>query len=333
LPDLLKNLKIGSMVRRLDTSIRFYGKVLDQHGKLIEGAVVTVQVGRFDVMAPLFMGVQTVEVLTDQNGYFQIINVRGSDIFIKEISKDGHEFRYDMNSEYGFQYGGSGGETVFVPDKNSPVIFRMRKRLQDRTFLFEKPSSGIQVLAEDSGMLKGTDFIEGKRTRLPEDKVKHSLSEKCDLWYQVTYEEESGDWNVVLKPGGPNGGILVTDQKLYVAPEDGYQKEWSFEPVSRKNPKTNFVYLKSRSPAIFSRLEIYSVVVTDGFVRIRWKRATNPYGDRVLDAVDMENLSSHERLELKKRLKSEAQAALREGRLPERPKILALIEAAKRGAE
>jgi len=321
------------MVKSLDTSVHFYGRVVDQNGDPIAGAQVSVGIRRFSLVGPFFMGSKNIHVETDQDGFFAVFQLRGSQLFIGEITRDGYEFSRKENLEDEFTYKGLPGEPVFVPNKNDPVIYRMRKKLQHRTFLFEKPSSGIQVLAEDSGMLKGTDFIEGKRTRRPEDKVKDFLSEKCDLWYQATYDEETGEWNVVLKPGGPNGGILVNDQKLYVAPEDGYQQEWSFVPVSRENPKTNFVYLKSRSPAIFSRLEVFSVVVTDGFVRIRWKVTTNPYGDRVLDAVDFPPYSQDPEIKriyaLKKRLKSEAQAALREGRLPERPRIMALIEAAK----
>lgn len=324
------------LVKSFDTSIDFYGRVLDQDDRPVEGAVVVVGIRHFSLVSTYFMGSKNIDVKTDQGGFFEISGHRGSDVFIGGISREGYEYMLSQNPVNSFDYGGS-NEPAFVPDKNDPVIFRMRKKLKNRTLMFEKPRSGIQVLLKESGLLKGTDFIEGKRTRRPEDKVKDSLSEKCDLWYQATYDEETGEWNVVLKPGGPNGGILVNDQKLFVGPEDGYQQEWSFVPESRKNPKTNFVYLKSRSPAIFSRLEIFSVVVTDGFVRIRWKVTTNPYGDRVLDSVDFPPYSTKPEIEriyqVGDRLEEEAKAALREGRLPPRPKIMALIEAAKRGEE
>ncbi len=212
-------------------------------------------------------------------------------------------------------------------------LFRLRKKLQNRTFLFENPDSGIQVLVKESGMLKGTDFIEVKRSRMSGDKSRDIRSENCDLFYRAIYDEETGDWSVFLKPGGPNGGILVSDQMLYVAPEDEYQPELSFVPDDGVMPDARYIYLKTRSPPIFSRIEITHVIAFENFFRMNAKVATNPYGDRVLDSVDMESLSSKQRLKLKTRLKSEAQAALREGRLPERPKIMALIEAAKRGEE
>jgi hypothetical protein len=102
-------------------------------------------------------------------------------------------------------------------------------------------------------------------------------------------------------------------------------------------PKDHFLYVKSRTPSIYSRVEITDIRVTREHVRIYGNSVTNPYGDRVLDAVDFPPYSGDPEIKriykLKDRLKSEAQAALAEGRLPPRPKIMALIEAAKRGEE
>ena len=57
----------------------------------------------------------------------------------------------------------------------------------------------------------------------------------------------------------------------------------------------------------------------------------------MLDAVDFPPYSTKPEIEriykVQDRLEAEAKAALREGRLPPRPKVMALIEAAKRGEE
>lgn len=331
--DLINNLTIGAMVKKLDTSIHFYGRVVDQNGDPVEGARVAVGIRRFSLFGPFFMGSKNLRAFTDREGHFDVWELRGSQLFIGEISREGYEFIRNENRNNDFTFKGLPGEPVFIPDKNDPVIFRLRKKQEDRTFLIEEPRGGVQVHAEDSGVLKGKDLIEGKGFRVPEGEPESHFSENCDLWYRAIFDEETGDWRVFLKSAGLGGGIFASDHSLYVAPDGGYLEEYSFVPVGREIPVDKFLYIRSRTPAIFTRLEIYSVVVTDGFVRIRWKSATNPYGERVLDSVDMESLSSKQWLKLKTRLKSEAQAALREGRLPERPKIMALIEAAKRGED
>ena len=326
--------QLRDLVKSLDRKIEFYGRVLDQFDRPVDGALVSMGTRHFSIISPMFFSTKNLEVSTDHGGFFEVLGYRGSDLFIGKISKDGYEYLRSQNPENSFDYGGTVGP-LFVADKVNPVVFRMRRRLQNRTFLFENMRSGIQVLRKESGLLKGIDFVEGMKSRMPGERPRDTRSKNCDLFYRAAYNEKSGEWHVILKPGGSEGGILVSDQMLYVSPEDGYQEEWSFVPVEHRIPNNRFIYLKSRLPAIYTRLEVIGVVVTDGFVRIRWKRVTNPYGDRVLDSVDFPPYSTKPEIEriyqVGDRLEEEAKAALREGRLPPRPKIMALIEAAKRG--
>lgn len=322
---------VVDLVKSFDTSIHFYGRVLDQDGRPVEGAVVEVGIRHFSLTGTYFMGSKKLEVTTDQGGFFEILGYRGSDLFIGGISKDGYEYILSQNRVNSFDYGGS-VEPPFIPDEGNPVVFRLRRRLTRRTFLIKEKHWGFGVNVEDSGMTRGYDFIENKRTRSPEDRPSKKWSEVCDLKYLATFEKETGKWEVVLSPCGPGGGILVSDQLLYEAPEDGYELEWAFVAEDLTLPKMHYLYMKSRSPLIFTRLDFTDINVTNEHVRLYGKYSTNPYGDRVLDAVDIP-LEPARRYQLEQRLKSEAQAALREGRLPERPKIMALIEAAKRGEE
>jgi hypothetical protein len=322
-----------NFVKSLDTTIHFYGKVVDQHGHPVDGAEVSVGIRRFSPVGTYFMESKDLTVTTGPDGLFEVFEIRGSELFVREIVREGYEFNRVENRNNSFEFGvGNGmiGAPSFIPDKNNPVIFRLRKKLQNRTFLFEGGWE-IQVKPEEVGLLKGKDFVEGKAWRKPGERRKDFLSEKCDLFYSASYEKENGNWHVVLRPGGPNGGIVASDRKLYVAPEDGYKEEYSFSLKDRDAIQNHFLYIRSRSPAIYSRLEINYVIPSDRFFSLGGERVTNPYGDRVLDSVDLDSLTSHQRVVLKARLKAEVRTMLGDGRLPQRPKVMALIEAVKRG--
>jgi len=331
-PDVAKTLGIGAVIGSLSTSIDFYGKLLDQDDRPIEGAVVTIHVRHFSPIPPFFMGTKYLSSKTGQDGIFEVHPGRGLDLFITEFSKEGYEFRSDMNPEHSFQYGGSGGEVVFVPDRDNPVIFRMRKKLQERTFLFSNRDWGLGINRDGSGEDRAYDFVEQKRTRPADRPPNNRWSEHCDLRYRATFDEEAGEWEVVFSSCGIGGGIFASPDELFEAPEGEYRAEWSFMAKDLDLPGDHFLYVKSRSPSVYSRVELTDIRATKEHVRIYGNTTTNPYGDRVLDAVDIPLESTH-RYRFEKRLKSEAQAALREGRLPERPKMMALIEAAIRGEE
>jgi TolA-binding protein len=274
--------------------------------------------------------VKTIEVLSNQHGFFRIKNIRGADLYIKEIEKDGFEYLRCQNPVDSFDYAGAEG-VAFLPDLDNPVIFRMRKKLQNRTFLFWNRDWGLGINRDGSGEDRAYDFVEQKRTRPADRLPKKTWSEHCDLRYRATYDETLGEWEVVFTTCGAGSGILADDEKLYEAPEGEYRGEWSFMARDMDLPKDHFLYVKSRTPSIYSRVEITDIRVTREHVRIYGSSTTNPYGDRVLDSVDMDSLTSHQRVVLKARLEAEARAMLAGGRLPPRPKIIALMEAVKRG--
>ena len=329
---LIHNARMAGFVKSFDTSIDFYGRVLDQDDRPVEGAVVSVGIRHFSLISSYFVGSKNLVMTTGQDGLFEISDFRGSDLFIGGISREGYGYMLSQNPVNSFDYGGS-TEPAFVPDKDNPVIFRIRKKLLNRTLLFENRHWTIQVLSENSGKVYRYDLVEQKWTQPPDKPSREKWSNQCDLRYGATLDETTGIWRVVFSACDPNGGVIASEKKLYEAPQEGYQSEWSFFPKVGRLPEKQYLYLKSRKPSIFGRIEIENVNFDNRILLIGTKVVTNPYGDRVLDSVDMDSLTSHQRVVLKKRLKSEAKAALREGRLPPRPKIMALIEAAKREEE
>jgi hypothetical protein len=342
-PDVAKTLGIGAVIGSLSTSIDFYGKLLDQDDRPIEGAVVTIHVRHFSPIPPFFMGTKYLSSKTGQDGIFEVHPGRGLDLFITKFSKEGYEFRFDMNPENGFQYGGSGGEVVFVPDKNNPVIFRLRKKLQNRTYLFKDRDWGFRISSDQPNTWKATDTVEKRKIQPFDESDGNEHEVTCDLKYRAVLDEEAKEWSVYFSACGAEGGVVVGPEELYEAPKEGYRDEWRIViPVGvvRKrdhDPPSPCLYIKSRSPSIYSKVVVKTIYSDPDMIRMYGKMTTNPYGDRVLDSVDFPPYSTEPEIEriyqVGDRLEEEAKAALREGRLPPRPKIMALIEAAKRGEE
>ncbi len=181
-----------------------------------------------------------------------------------------------------------------------------------------------QILANESGKTKGYDFI---RQVAVHDLLAPALNGEaltCDFMVKATLNTNDATWSVVLSPGDTNGGIIVSEQLLYEAPDTGYQPECTFTPTDRKPVKAKYVYLKSRNPPVYMRLELNEFNANKTFFRLNGKSAiTNPYGDRSFErANDLP-------YEVTKQLTDNAKASFRQNKRPSKPDLSKLIKDAK----
>ena len=109
--------------------IDFYGRVLDQNDKPAPNVTVTVLL---DTVSPdpatFFSARKDIQVKTDEQGFFEYHGF-GEKIFVSVHSQEGYERTTGLNPSE-FQYGGAPGAvfTKHIPDKNNPVVFRVRKK-------------------------------------------------------------------------------------------------------------------------------------------------------------------------------------------------------------
>ncbi len=109
-------------------AIDFYGRVLDQNDKPAPNVTVTVLL---DTVSPdpatFFSARKDIQVKTDEQGFFEYHGF-GEKIFVSVHSQGGYERTTGLNPSE-FQYGGLPGAvfTKHIPDKNKPVVFRIRK--------------------------------------------------------------------------------------------------------------------------------------------------------------------------------------------------------------
>ena len=90
--------------------------------------------------------------------------------------------------------------------------------------------------------------------------------------------------------------------------------------------ETLYLYLRSRDPAIYSRLEVYGAFGKADFCQVSVNTEVNPYGERNLEREP--NLP----FDVMKPLKDEARNALRAKKLPLKPDLPKLIKEAKEKA-
>ena len=313
-------MRMAEIFRRLDVAIRFYGKVQDQFDQPVEGAEVVLHITAFSPNAEELFG-QTKEVLvkTDSQGRFTVANQKGFSLYIKNIRKAGVAFSVVENSE---EYRFSGEDQNYTPNQANPVIFRVRKK-GPTVFLLQNRYVEFSIPVAESGKTIGYDIIQRRSIKNIASPVGNETAFVADLQVKATFNTNDATWAVILLPGGTNGGIIVSDQLLYEAPDSGYQAEYTFTPEDRKPLKLKYVYLKTREPAIYTRYEIEYVNAGKKFFRLSGNFLTNPCGDRNLEPeTDLP-------YEVTKQLTDEAKTAFRQNKRPEKPDLSRLLKETK----
>jgi hypothetical protein len=319
-----KMLRMEEVMRKQDVEISFYGKVLDQNDVPVEGATVSANITHFSPdKEKLFGASKSIQRITDRQGVFSIEGEKGRSVYIEGISAEGYEYAALLNTRRSFQYCEHGNEKPFISERTSPVIIRLRK--QGRiAFCLETKYLDCQILAGESGRTKGYDFVRQVAIRDLTAPVLNGEALTCDLKVKATLNTNTATWAAVLSSGDTNGGIIVSEQFLYEAPETGYQPEYAFTPEDRRPVKAKYVYLKSRDPAIYTRLELNDFNAAKNFFRLNAKSAiTNPYGDRNLEqATGLPH-------EVTKQLADDAKASFRQNKRPSKPDLPKLVKEAK----
>ncbi len=306
--------------------VEFYGKVVDQFGAPVGAAVVKVHVIQFSIMptAPL-----TLSLVTDGSGSFGVVpgdkesgTIRGTSLSVTAIGREGYEECRDEWPDMYITYQ-SNRPNRYHAEKAKPVIYRMRKRGTAETFLLQEVSLKFQVPVADSGKAIGYDFVKRGPIRNVAGPAGDDAARVADLQVKATFNANDATWAVILSPGNPTGGIFVSEQLLYEAPDAGYQPEHALTTAGREPAKATYVYLKSRDPAIYTRIEIEHISANKERFRLSGKSVTNPYGDRNLEQT------TGLPYEVTKQLTDEVRTAFGQGRRPTKPDITKLVKEAR----
>jgi len=108
--------------QELNRPIEFYGKAVDESGLPLKGATATIR-------CLIFPEKQfTTNVSTDGNGLFAIQNIAGQAL-VASVRKEDYEEVPGTNEHHFVYYGVPNG---FRPDRNSPIVFTLRKKAPDQ---------------------------------------------------------------------------------------------------------------------------------------------------------------------------------------------------------
>lgn len=309
--------------RANERPIIFYGKVVDQFGSPVQGAEIQATIQQAGILYVPSSPEPCINVKTDTDGKFELTgSIKGTDLIIDKISKDGFESTRPIGKN-SYAYA-EGSPSKYVPDKSKPVIFQLRKKLLSEVFLLKNPSFKMSLVASWSGKPLGYDLIR----RWPVADLRVPMLDYrplcVDFLMTATQNTNAGQWTVTFSAGHTNGGIMVTNQLFHEAPEGGYQPECTLNLTNNfRNDKVLRLYLKSREPAIYTRIDLEYIHATLEEFRVEGETWTNPYGGR-----DMEEASDLPSA-LYVRLMNEAEDAFRLGNRPAQPDLPKLIQEAK----
>ncbi|HMO04667.1 MAG TPA: hypothetical protein PKC67_06795 [Kiritimatiellia bacterium] len=301
--------------------VTIYGLVVDTEGHPIPDADVlvswqhaTVLIGTPDP------GGRKEWVTSDENGRWAFTVTKPHRAFISDVRKDGYDYSGLVNPR-------ASEDLINKPTAEvDPAVIVLRRK-GEPTFLIIYPGGnrGSELLSRVVSPETKTNTLDlTARTRDTSGRSAYS-----DLHVVVAFDETISSWSVTYATTNDTDGIIAETNQLYEAPLDGYQNEI----VVNGPPWPRYLYVKSRTPAIYSRLDLEHTLwfgsPTNQSLRISCKAWINPYGERNLEyQSDLDGV-----WRLREELEEEAISALRDNRLPAKPDLPMRIRQAKEEAE
>ena len=278
---LLDHYNAGTSV--YDTKVRFWGKVVDQDGKPVEGATIAAIVVTLR-MVKYKDGYREFSILTAKSaadGTFLLEGADGFTLVIQHLGKDGYvlpslyqEGTRFKGATYSYHYMPMGGEGhLFRPNPSAPVIFHLWK--------LNKPEP---VAIADIG--RGG----------PDIKVGGPLIPFLFSNFRITDigTVEAPRWEVTVSGLEADDGVIKADSSdifMFQAPESGYTHSITFrygpegtDSVKGEPGAPVRFYIRSKRGRWYSAEDCaFFSPEADGTVNPKIRTWTNPNGSRNLE--------------------------------------------------
>ena len=231
---------------------------------------------------------------------------------MEEVKKPGYEYTTRYNRESSVR-----NLVEQKTTQDAPVVTVLRKK-GEATFLIY--TDGYQLIRVFSPQCQ-TNYLD----LLEKKGGKKVAGSSVDLQVVAYYGVTTGKWTVTYSATNGTDGLIVGPDLLYEAPSEGYQKE-----VVLTGPSwPQYLYLRSRSPAIYTRFDLehstWKASKTNEGFRISYEAWINPYGERNLEY----DSDLKQEWRLVHRLEAEAKAAHGQGKRPEKPNLPKLLKEAR----
>ena len=293
--------------------IHVYGKVLDQMNNPVSDAEVMIHWERFSTKT---VPMQKRWLKADENGNWDF-KTEAVYLNVWEAKKGGYIFSRA-------QQDGSLNSDDIDNNLTSPAnrfVLRLHK-LIDPTFLVNQEGRLARATTEIPIAISFDIFRE---KIMPTSATNNRSNNEfySDLEIRVEKRDVGDSWRVSYRALGDNGGLIVTNALLFEAPSMGYAQDCVLVG-KRDKDFPRYLYLRSRTPAVYTRFNIHYSLRPDSCV-LSYELWSNPYGSRSLEYD--ENLKSLWRL--REKLTKEARSEFGKGKRPPKPNIKALIKAEK----
>ncbi|MEI9478893.1 MAG: carboxypeptidase-like regulatory domain-containing protein, partial [Deltaproteobacteria bacterium] len=221
--------------------VTIYGKVVDQNDNPVSGANVRISWERATYLIGKADHGRDDWVNSDADGCFTFICDHPHRAFA-DASKDGYESPPS-----------SSGNLIWNRTaKANPVVLRLRKK-GPTTFLVVSPSDNQPPA--DLFRTKGTNCLSQTLDLFAWDadaRWRHSVTADADLRIDAAFDAEKNNWIVTYAATNGAGGLILSDSMLYEAPESGYVPQATV--IVTNQEQGCYLYLKSRTPTIYSRI-------------------------------------------------------------------------------
>ncbi len=210
-PQIPREKKIREILERGDTPIKFFGRVVDQDGRPLGGAIVRYKVqraGNYLESGVIENTGKKGEIIAGANGRFEIQDVKGLTLAIGPLEKPLYRDGAKAPRSFGF----NGTPQVHQPDTQNPVEFLMirsdtprTKEIYNETLEFSWNKGDVRI---PLGQKLGDFVLTPTRTRASE-------------------EVTDFDWNITVRMNGAQL-VVLEETSADIAPDTGFQKEFTY---------------------------------------------------------------------------------------------------------
>jgi hypothetical protein len=196
-------------------SLDFYGKIVDQDGRPVEGVKVIAAVGT--IVSFTKSGETKYVTASDAEGRFSFIGIRGSGCGYL-LEKSGYEFSQRQTF--------ASRPKDYIPDPNKPALFSIWKLHGANPMVHTAFDSRVPY----DGQATTFDIFTGRKSESGDLRITLMRNP-----LKIQRGRESFDWSVKIQVAG---GSLVETSNLYPyeAPESGYVPSFDFG-VAKDTPK------------------------------------------------------------------------------------------------
>jgi hypothetical protein len=247
---------IAEIITSLNTSITFYGKVIDQHGDPVPDANIKYgTIDKFDANGSHYQG------KSDADGNFSVSGIKGA-VLTVGVWKEGY-YNIDDKSDGAFAYGiGPDSTRRLPPSKDKPAIFVLQKMGETMALLVRGVSMSIRK--------DGTPIEISLETGRSMATSQRDL--KVEVWTNDQTKNDQGHYNWKCRISIPGGGLVErTGQFNFEAPTDGYKSSDEIvmsQSAARWSPQASREYFIKLSDNHYARINFQMIANGDHFFSI-----------------------------------------------------------------